>query len=276
MLKIDSHQHFWVFDPVRDSWINDEMSIIRGDFLPGDLQPILMDNGFDGCVVVQSDQTEGENKFQLENAAKHDFIKGVVGWTDLQSEMVEERLEYYRNFKKFKGFRHILQGEKQRDFMLRPAFLRGIGWLKKYNYTYDILVFPDQLPFIKEFIAAFPEQLFVIDHLAKPYIKDKKIDQWQKDIQAIAQYENVYCKISGMVTEADWKGWKLDDFTPYLDVVLNAFGTDRIMYGSDWPVCKLAATYEGALKIVKDYFSKCSITEQEKFFGGNAVKFYGL
>ena len=276
MPRIDSHQHFWKFDAVRDSWINDEMAVIQRDFLPQDLKPVLDQNGFTGSVVVQSDQSEAENEFQLNNAAKNDFIKGVVGWVDLRSSSVEKRLSHYSQFEKMKGFRHVLQGEKDRAFMLQPSFMNGISLLKKYNFTYDILIFPDQLQHSLELIKAFPEQPFVIDHIAKPYIKDKKIDDWRKDIKAIAEQENVYCKISGMVTEADWKQWKKEDLTSYIDTVVEAFGINRIMYGSDWPVCLVAGSYEKVVGVVKNYFASFSTTEQELFFGGNAVTFYNL
>ncbi len=275
-MKIDAHQHFWKFDPVRDSWINDEMSVIQRDFLPHDLYPLLAQHNIDGCVTVQSDQSENENVFQLSNADKYDFIKGVVGWVDLQANNIEERLEYYSQFKKLKGFRHVLQGEPQRDFMLRPAFMYGISLLQKYGFTYDILIFPYQLQYSYQFITAFPDQLFVIDHIAKPYIKDNKMDEWKKDMFKIASCENVYCKISGMVTEANWKTWKKDHFTPYLDVVTEAFGTNRIMFGSDWPVCHLAASYEQIMDIVECYFSSCSENEKAMIFGKNAVNFYKL
>lgn len=273
---IDAHQHFWKFDPVRDNWINEEMRVIQRDFLPQDLYPILQANGLEGCVTVQSDQSEAENDFQLANSDQHDFIKGVVGWVDLQAENIEERLAYYSGFTKLKGFRHVLQGEAQRDFMLRPAFMNGISFLSKYNFTYDILIFPDQLAFTKKFVAAFPDQKFVIDHIAKPYIKDKKIDEWKKDISAVAQFENVCCKVSGMVTEADWKGWQKEDFRPYLDAVVEAFGTKRLMYGSDWPVCLVAAPYENMLGIVQDYFSSFSVDEQRSFLGETARQFYNV
>jgi L-fuconolactonase len=276
MLKIDSHQHFWKFDPVRDSWINDDMKGIQRDFLPLDLKPVLEQSGFDGCVTVQSDQSETENEFQLKNAQDYEFIKGVVGWVDLQALNIDERLSYYKQFKKLKGFRHVLQGEKQRDFMLRPAFKNGISLLKRYGYTYDILIFPDQLKFSAELVSLFPDQAFVIDHIAKPYIKDKKIDDWKRDIQAIAKYENVWCKVSGMVTEADWKNWKKDDFTPYLDAVVEAFGIQKLMFGSDWPVCLVAANYAQMLDILTSYFSKFSENERALLFGGNATKFYNL
>jgi L-fuconolactonase len=275
-LKIDAHQHFWYFDPIKDSWMTNEMSVIKKDFIPQDLQPVLGENGFDGCVLVQVDQSENENDFLLELAVKNDFIKGVIGWVDLQAEKLNERLAYYQQFKKLKGFRHILQGEKDRAYMLKPEFIRGISVLTQFNYTYDILIFPDQLQYTEKFVESFPEQKFVIDHLAKPYIKDKKIDGWKGDIQQLAQYENVFCKISGMVTEASWQSWEENDFMPYIDVVVNTFGTDRVMFGSDWPVCLLAATYNEVVHIVKNYFSSFTENEQDKVFGQNAIKFYNL
>lgn len=276
MQRIDAHQHFWKYDAVRDSWITPEMAAIRKNFLPSDLQPILREHGFDGCVVVQSDQSEAENVFQLTHAEENDFIKGVVGWVDLQSEQVEMRLAYYRQFPKMKGFRHVLQGEPQRDLMLKPEFKRGIGLLQSYGYTYDLLIFPDQLGYAAELVAAYPEQKFVIDHLAKPYIKFRKIEEWKKDMKTLAQFPNVWCKISGMVTEADWINWTKKEFFPYLDVVVEAFGGNRILYGSDWPVVLVAASYGEMLDIVQDYFSRFSHHEQDKFFGINAVDFYNL
>jgi L-fuconolactonase len=276
MLRIDSHQHFWKYDPVRDNWITDDMAVIKKDFLPEDLKPVLKQNGFDGCVTVQSDQSEAENEFQLNNAAQHDFIKGVVGWVDLSSPSVEERLEYYHQFKKMRGFRHVLQGEKDRAFMLQPAFMKGIKLLKKYNFTYDILIFPDQLKHTIDFVKAFPNQPFVIDHIAKPYIKNRKIKEWKKDIEVLAGFGNVYCKISGMVTEADWKQWKNEDFTPYLETVTESFAIDRVLFGSDWPACLPAASYERVVEAVKGHFSSFTKNEQALFFGGNAIKFYNL
>jgi len=276
MLRIDSHQHFWKYDPVRYDWIDDSMSVIQKDFLPYDLAPILKANNFDGCISVQSYQSEQENDFQLANADRHSFIKGVVGWVDLRSPQIEGCLNYYQQFKKLKGFRHVLQGEPQRDFMLRPAFLNGISLLKKYGYTYDILILPDQLKYTAEFVAQFPDQRFVIDHIAKPNIKQKELKEWEKGIKAIAAFDNVYCKVSGMVTEADWENWQPADFNNYLEVVTNSFGTGRLMYGSDWPVCNVAADYSQVVNIVKDYFSTFSQTEQQAFFGGNAIGFYNI
>lgn len=276
MLKIDAHQHFWKFDEIRDSWINAEMAVIRRDFMPVDLKPFLETNGFDGCIVVQSDQTPAENEFQLQNAADHDFIKGVVGWVDLQSEDIEAELARLSAFEKLKGFRHILQGEADRALMLKPAFLNGISKLKGFNFTYDILIFPDQLKYAAELVGLFPEQLFVLDHIAKPDIKGQILEGWEEDMKDLAKFDNVYCKVSGLVTEADWANWKSEDFKPYLDVVFEAFGTERVMYGSDWPVCLLAGSYAQVKELVSQYVSKFSNEEQDLFWGGNAIRFYNL
>ena len=276
MKRIDAHQHFWKFDPVRDSWITNEMSVIQKDFFPNDLKPLLQQNGFDGCVAVQASQSEEETDFLIGLTRENEFIKGIVGWVDLQADSITERLEHYKSDTIVKGFRHVLQGEAQRDLMLSPNFKKGIAALQRYGFTYDILIFPDQLKFSNELVASFPEQKFIIDHIAKPNIKKGEIDDWKNDMQKIAQHQNVYCKISGMVTEADWKAWKKEDFTPYLDVVVTSFGIDRVVFGSDWPVCLVAASYEKMLGIVEDYFSAFSKQEQEKFFGANAIRFYDL
>jgi L-fuconolactonase len=275
-ISIDAHQHFWHYDPNKHVWMSETMGVLKKDYLPTDLEPLLKNCALTGCVAVQANQAEEENTFLLGLAEKHDFIKGIVGWVDLQSPQVEERLAYYKQFDLMKGFRHVIHDEEDLDFMLRPAFLRGIGLLKKYGYTYDILIFPKHLPNTLKLVAAFPEQAFVIDHIAKPFIKTGDIEEWRNALKTVAAYNNVSCKISGMVTEADWHNWKPADFTPYLDTIVELFGTDRIMYGSDWPVCTLAATYENMFSIVKNYFSKFSASEQEKFFGGNATRFYSL
>ena len=276
MPRIDSHQHFWKFDPVRDSWINDDMRVIQQDFFPVDLKPVLDKNGIDGCVAVQADQSETETDFLLGHAEENEFIKGVVGWIDLRSADLEKRLDHYSQFKKLKGFRHVLQGEADRSLMLRPEFMNGIKALNRYDFTYDILIYPDQLQFVPDLVNAFSDQKFVIDHVAKPYIKDKKIDGWAKDIQALSSLENLYCKVSGMVTEADWTAWTSADFTPYLDMVFETFGTKRLMFGSDWPVCNVAGGYNKVVGIVQNYMSKLSANEQADFWGNNAIAFYGL
>jgi L-fuconolactonase len=276
MLKIDAHHHFWQFDPVRDNWITAEMSVIARDFMPADLSPVLERNGIGGTVLVQTCHTEDDTRFMLQLADENDFIKGVVGWVNLQSLNLEDRLKHYAQYPKIKGFRHVLQSDPDEQLMLRDSFKNGISLLNKYNFTYDILIYPNHLKYAAELVAEFPDQKFVVDHMAKPYIKDKLMDQWKEDIETLSDYQNVYCKVSGMLTEADWYAWHTDDFTPYLDTVFNAFSTNRVMYGSDWPVCKLAGGYNRALEILQIYTSRLSLREQEQFFGGNAIDFYNL
>lgn len=276
MPRIDAHQHFWHFDPVRDSWITADMAVIQKDFLPADLESLLKQNGIDGCVAVQASQSEAETDFLIALAEQNNFIKGVVGWVDLQAENIEERLRHYKQFPIVKGFRHVLQGEAKRDLMLTPAFVNGIGALQGFNFTYDLLIFPDQLNYSKKLVAQFPEQKFVLDHIAKPAIAKGEIKEWKEDVQQLAKHPNVWCKLSGMVTEADWKEWKKADFTPYLDAVVEAFGVHRLMFGSDWPVCQVAASYKQVVEIVADYFADFSVGETEKIFGANAAEFYGL
>ncbi|MEQ8415628.1 MAG: amidohydrolase family protein [Imperialibacter sp.] len=276
MPKIDAHQHFWKYDPARHGWIGDSMKVIQRDFMPNDLEPVLHAHGIEGCVLVQVDQNQQENEFQLANAQANDFIKGVVGWVDLQAEDIEQQLASLSKHKKLKGFRHILQGEDDDAFMLRSAFRNGIGKLSKFGFTYDILIFPKHLKNACKLVKEFPDQPFVLDHLAKPYIKAGKIEEWKKDIGELAQFENVMCKVSGMVTEADWKNWQKADFRPYLDAAVEGFGMDRLMFGSDWPVCLCAADYTQVVDIVDDYFSSFSKSEQAAFWGGNAARFYNL
>ncbi|MDB5132506.1 MAG: Amidohydrolase [Mucilaginibacter sp.] len=276
MTKIDSHQHFWKFNPVRDSWINDSMSAIRRDFMPGDLEPILKKFEIDGCVAVQADQSEIETEFLISLAEENNFIKGVVGWVDLRDDAVGKRLEYFSQFKKLKGFRHVLQGEADRALMLTPQFAKGISALKPYDFTYDILIFPDQLGYTHQFVKTFGGHRFVIDHIAKPDIKNKNIDRWAIGMKAIARHDNVWCKVSGMITEADWQNWVLSDFAPYLDVIFEAFGPKRVMFGSDWPVCNVAGGYQQMLSVVKNYTSMLSGDEQARFWGLNAMEFYKL
>jgi L-fuconolactonase len=275
-MNIDSHQHFWKYHLVKDAWITDDMKIIQQDFLPADLFPLLQGNNIDGCVAVQADQSEAETNFLLQLAEENDFIKGVVGWVDLRAANVEERLEHFSKYKKLKGFRHIVQAEPQDDFLVRDDFCRGIEKLTKYNFTYDILIFPKQLKYTAEFIKGFPKQAFVIDHLAKPDFKKNEFSEWEEGIRAAAAYPNVCCKVSGMVTEADWKNWKGNDFLYCLNVVTEAFGINRLMFGSDWPVCLLASSYQEVCKIVRRYYSQFSIDGQHKFGGQNAIDFYHL
>jgi len=274
-MKIDSHQHFWKFDASRDKWITHDMEVIRRDFLPDDLIPLLKQNGFDGCVAVQADQSEAETHFLVKLSSSSHSIAAVVGWVDLCSKNIGERLDYFSQFSILKGFRHILQSESP-EFMLKSEFMNGIAALAHYGYTYDILINPAQIAHAAKLVHHFPNQLFVIDHLAKPVIKDNLIADWKANMTLISRYENVYCKISGLVTEAKPKCWHPDDFNPYLDCVFELFGTDRVMFGSDWPVCLLEAEYNTVHAIIERYSSRLSVTEREKLFGLNASKFYKI
>ncbi len=273
---IDSHQHFWNYDPVAHSWINDDMRVLKRNFLPEDLWTVYQENDVQGCIAVQADQSEAETTFLLELAAEHDFIKGVVGWVDLRSEQLEERLMHYADFPKLKGFRHVVQSEPDPNFMLRKDFQRGLDQLHRYNFTYDILIFPTQLAAALETVKSFPDQNFVIDHIAKPYIKAGKIAEWASFMQQIASHPNVMCKVSGMLTEADWTTWQSKDFTPYLDIVFEAFGTQRILFGSDWPVCLVAGSYAQVKGLVSDYISKYSVDEQADVWANNTKHFYRI
>ena len=275
-MTIDAHQHFWYYEPVKHSWIDDAMAVIRKDFLPSDLQKVYAENNIDGCIAVQADQTLEETNFLLWLSGKHEFIKGVVGWVDLRDDKIDEVLEEYRQHEKIKGFRHIVQSETDHNFLLRPAFLNGIASLDKFGYTYDILVFPHQLGAVLEFVKRFPNQKFVIDHMAKPYIKDGLFDGWAILMKEIGKRENVYCKLSGMITEAEFNSWTPEQIMPYMNVVLEAFGPERLMFGSDWPVCLVAGSYVEVKKLVADFISKLSLLEQAKIMGTNAIQFYNL
>ena len=275
-MLIDAHQHFWKYDAARDAWITDEMSVLRRDFLPEELARECEANGIDASIAVQADQSEEETLFLLDLAKDHPRIAGVVGWVDLRSPRLRQRLEFFSRFEKLRGFRHIAQAEPDDRFLMRQDFLKGIAQLHGFGFTYDILIYPRQLPAALDLVAQFPEQRFVIDHLAKPEIKAREIKRWAEYIMRIARHRNVFCKLSGLVTEADWGGWKPADFHRYLDTVFQAFGPDRLMFGSDWPVCLLAASYQQVKGIIEDYLKNCSVHDREKIFGGNATRFYGL
>ncbi len=275
-MTIDSHQHFWKYDPVKHAWIDDEMAVIRKDFLPSDLKKVYDENAVDGCVAVQADQTLAETDFLLHLAESNNFIKGVVGWVDLKDSEVDGILERYHSHKKIKGWRHIVQGEADHNFLIRPDFLNGISYLEKYDYAYDILIFPHQLGATLEFVKKFPNQKFVIDHMAKPYIKDGFFDGWAVLMKEIAKHENVFCKMSGMITEADYKQWFAEQLHSYMLLVLEAFGPERIMFGSDWPVSLVAGNYTQVKNVVTDFITSLSTPEQNAIMGANAIDFYNL
>ena len=273
---IDSHQHFWQYNPVKHAWIDDAMAVVRKDFMPSDLAKVYQENGVDGCVAVEADQNPAETDFLLKLASETNFIKGVVGWIDLRSDSIESKLEARKSQEKLKGFRHVVQAEADHNFLLRPNFLRGVSLLEKHNYTYDILIFPHQLGATLEFVKRFPNQKFIIDHIAKPYIKDGFYDGWAVLMQEIAKQENVFCKLSGMITEADYNHWKPEQIHPYMDLVLEAFGANRLLFGSDWPVCLVAGNYSKVKGLVGHFISKLRAHEQQNIMGTNAIKFYNL
>jgi L-fuconolactonase len=275
-MTVDSHQHFWRYNPQRDGWITDEMSLLKRDFLPDDLVPELRANAVDGCVAVQADQSEEETLFLLNLAKHHDEILGVVGWADLCAPDISDRLHYFSQFEKLCGFRHVAQAEPDDHFLLRADFVHGIGCLTESDFTYDILIYPRQLPVAIELAAKFPTQRFVLDHMAKPSLRAAQLKPWAKYLAELGQSLNVYCKVSGLVTEADWNNWRPEAFRPYLDVAMEAFGPDRLMFGSDWPVSLLAGSYRDVKELVVGYTRMLSREKQDRIFGLNALDFYKL
>ena len=276
-MKIDSHQHYWHFNTADYGWMGENMSVIKRDFLPSDLLPELKSIDFDGSVAVQARQSLEETNWLLQLADEHPHIKGVVGWLDLQSEQAEEQIAAFAKHPKAVGVRHVIHDEEDLDFMLRPAFICGVQMLEKYDMAYDILIFPKHLTNTIEFVKQFSnKQTFVIDHIAKPLIKDGIVSPWKEDIAALATFPNVYCKLSGMVTEADWNTWTPENIRPYLDVIMEAFGPERILIGSDWPVCLVAGKYSEVMQVVTDYISTFTEKEQALMLGGNAVKAYKI
>lgn len=273
---IDAHQHLWIYDPVRDSWIDESMQVLRKNFLPEDLSPVLNQNSINRTIAVQADQSENETNFLLELADKNEWISGVVGWVNLMAPDIEKKLEHFSSNKKLKGFRYIVQNEPDDNFILRENFQRGISLLKNYNFTYDILIYPHQLPAAIKLAERHPHQKFILDHIAKPYIKKNKTEPWASGIKELAMNQNVFCKISGLITEADHKNWKKTDIYPYLDIVFNAFGYDRLLFGSDWPVCLLAGSYKQVINLIEDYMRNDSEENKEKVFGKNAISFYNI
>ncbi|MBN8860601.1 MAG: amidohydrolase family protein [Sphingobacteriales bacterium] len=273
-MTIDTHVHFWKYNRQRDAWM-DGMKILQQDYTPESIALTLKRNGVDGCVAVQADQSEVETRFLVELAKTHAFIKGVVGWVDLLANDLNERLEHFAQYDIIKGYRHIVQGEPN-DFLLRKDFQQGVAALQPFNYTYDVLIYHYQLEAAAAFVKLFPDQKLVIDHCAKPDIKNKEISAWSKWMKDIAKQPNVYCKLSGLFTEAAWKEWHAADFYPYLDTVFEAFGTDRLMFGSDWPVILVSGTYVQWKSLLEKYMENYPEEEREKVFGANAVRFYGL
>jgi L-fuconolactonase len=275
-MRIDAHQHFWMYSPAQYGWISEQMPELKRDFLPKHLKPLLAGQLLDGSIVVQARQDLDETRWLLELADENDFIKGVVGWVDLCSPDLPAQLERFAANGKLVGVRHIVQAEADDEFMLRPEFQRGIGRLAEHGLTYDLLLYPRHLPVAVKVVREFPEQRFVLDHIAKPAIADGLMDPWQQDIRELAQFDNVFCKLSGMVTEGRWKEWTAQNFRPYLDAVCGAFGKGRLMIGSDWPVCTLSGSYEETMGIVMDYVRQSMPDETDDIFGGSCMRFYGV
>jgi len=275
-MRIDAHQHFWRYNREEYGWIDDPMASLRRNFLPGDLKPELEGIGFSASVAVQARQTLVETEWLLELAASNPFIAGVVGWVDLTAPDVNSLLKQLTANPKLLGVRHVVQSEPDDRFLLRPEFLRGVGELEQYDLTYDILIYPRHLPVAAEFVQQFPRQRFVLDHLSKPFIKSATLQPWCSDLRRLARFPNVYCKLSGLVTEADWQNWKPQDITPFLDVTMDSFGPDRLMIGSDWPVCTVAGSYSDVMNLVIEYVRGHSQDVREAILGGNATTFWKL
>jgi len=272
-MRLDAHQHFWSYDAAQYPWIPPGSPLHRS-WLPADLAALQRPLGFDGSIAVQARQVIEESDWLLGLADQHETVKGVVGWVDLRSDRVEADLERLAQHPKFVGVRHVVQEEPDDAFMLGPDFQRGISKLAAYGLTYDILIFPKQLEAAIRLAENFPAQPFVLDHIAKPPIKVGIIEPWAKQLRRLAQLPNVHCKVSGMLTEADHRAWTPEQFRPYLDVVFEAFGPSRLMYGSDWPVCLFAGSYEQAYRLVDDYTRGLTAAERAGLFGGNAAAFY--
>lgn len=271
---IDAHVHFWEYNKKRDAWMS-SMKILQQNYLPENAVLTFKRNEVEGCVAVQADQSELETHFLVELAKTHPIIKGVVGWLDLQAENVTDRLHYFSQYPVIKGWRHVAQAEPD-DFLSGAKFQRGIAALEGTGYTYDILIYPKQLPAAIKLVEKFPGQPFILDHCAKPEIRDKKMEPWKENIQTLATLPNVCCKVSGLFTEADWSNWSAADFYPYLDVIFENFGVERIVFGSDWPVILAAGIYVQWKSLLEKYMEHFKEEEKELVFRQNAINFYHL
>lgn len=276
MPVVDAHNHFWHYQPEQYPWITEDLGLIKQDFLPQDLKTHLDAAGVEWTVAVEARTSLEENRFLLGLAEANPFIAGVVGWVDLLAADAEEQLRHFSGYSKFRGIRPRFSWESYEEQLLSSAFKQGVALLKKWGLTYDLLAVEWQLPATLKFVEQFPDQPFVLDHIAKPLIKEGKLEPWKTNIQALARHPQVYCKLSGLVTEADWGHWTPEDLTPYLEVVLEAFGPDRLMWGSDWPVCLLAAEYRKVREVVARYVEQLPAQQQQGIMGQNAVNFYSL
>jgi L-fuconolactonase len=274
-MRIDAHQHFWRYDPAEYDWIDDSMGRLKRDFSPADLKQEMSRAGVDRSIAVQARQTIQETRWLLDLADEHPFIAGVVGWVDLQSPDVDVQLEQLAAHPRLLGVRHIVQAEGP-GFLSSAEFRRGLGRLERYGLTYDVLVYARQLPEVLNLVRAFPKQRFVLDHLGKPDVKGAGFQSWRPYFEELASFPQVWCKLSGLVTEADWRTWTAEQLRPYIEAALEYFGADRLMVGSDWPVCTLASPYMRTLEIVEDALAGCSSKEQASVFGGTAQHLWNL
>lgn len=274
-MKIDAHQHYWLYTPEEYGWIDESMHPLMRDFLPPDVYPEMNSLGYQGAIAVQARQTPQENHFLLDLAARFDIIRGIVAWVDLRSSSCEAELESLSAHQMVKGVRHIVQSEPA-GFLEDPRFLNGIALLERFGLTYDVLVFHHQLRETISFLRRFPTQKFVLDHAGKPSIREGERDPWRHQIHEIAKHENVFCKLSALVTEANHRSWTGEDLRFYAETILHAFGQERVMIGSDWPVCNLAGDYEQVMAAYESFVSGLSLSEQAQIFGDTASKFYGL
>lgn len=274
-MRIDAHQHFWKYDSERFEWITDDMAELRRDFLPEDLYPILQNSQIDGCIAVQAEEHLLETEFLLELSDSHPWIMGVVGWVELAQDNLDELLDAWSSNSKLLGFREVLQS-KDPEYMLRKDFIRGIRKIGQRGYTYDLLTYPHQLSAALKLVDSCPNQGFVIDHLSKPDIKVGDWKAWKKSLQPFGERELVCAKVSGLVTEADWKKWNSSDLFPYLEIALEIFGPKRLLFGSDWPVCLAAGDYQEVIGVIESFSDQLSGNEKDALFGENAQEFYKI
>jgi L-fuconolactonase len=275
---IDAHQHFWKLDkPFDYRWLDTPSHApIRRDFMPDDLLPLLRESGVNRSIVVQTQHNLAETRWFLELAEHHSFLAGVVGWVDLASKDCEKQVEEFAAHPKFVGVRHITQDEPDDDFIVRTDVMQGMKVLEKHAVPFDLLFYVKHLKHVPQLAKAFPTLPMVIDHLAKPHIKAHKIDDWLPAFRAAAEFPNVYCKLSGMVTEADWQNWTANDLKPYVHAALEDFRPERLMFGSDWPVCTLASPYKDVKDALFEALGPLTQSERSMIFGGTAAKFYKL
>ena len=273
---IDSHQHFWQPGRFDYPWMNSSLGVLYRDYLPDQLEPILAQNGVSKTVLVQASNSMEESRWLLQLAADYPFIAGVVGWVDLMADDVDRQLDELTALPKFKGVRHLVESEPADDWLVQPQVLRGLKRLSTYGVAYDLLVHTRHLKHIQKVVDACPGLKLVIDHMGKPPIASGEIETWRQELRQVAANEQINCKLSGLVTEANWTSWTTSDLRPYVDCALELFGSSRLLFGSDHPVCLLAASYERVLECFRELLNELSGDEQVKIFGGNAAQFYGL